>query len=166
MIAIGIDPGIERTGIGIVESKTNKLELLHQELILTSSINKDPFRLNEIFEKVSLIIKNYKIDFAVIEKLFFAKNVKTAFRVSEVRGVILLALEKFNLPIYEYTPLQIKQGLIGYGRGTKQQIQELVKLILCLDEYPKSDDVADGIACAIVGLNSYRTISRIKGNVL
>jgi crossover junction endodeoxyribonuclease RuvC len=165
MIAIGIDPGIEKTGIGIVESSSNKLALLHHELILTSNKNNDSFRLNEIFEKVCGIIKNYKIDFAAIEKLFFAKNVKTAFRVSEVRGVILLALEKCNLPVYEFTPLQVKQGLTGYGRGTKNQIQELVKIILKLDAAPKQDDVADGIACAIVGLNTHKTVCRIKGNI-
>lgn len=162
MVAIGIDPGIESTGIGIVELNKNKLNLIHYELISTSSKDKKEFRLRKIYDNLTQILANYKIDFASVEKLFFAKNVKTAITVAEVRGIILLALEQNKIPIYEYTPLQVKQGLVGYGRGTKKQVQELIKIILNIDEVIKQDDIADGIALAIVLLNSYKTLLKIK----
>lgn len=162
MIAIGIDPGIESTGVGIVELKENKLKLIHHELISTSSKEKKEFRLRKIYDNLTQILTNHKVDFASVEKLFFAKNVKTAITVAEVRGIILLALEQNKIPIYEYTPLQVKQGLVGYGRGTKKQVQELIKIILNTDEIIRQDDVADGIALAILQLNSYKTLSKIK----
>ncbi len=162
MTAIGIDPGIEKTGIGIVQLNNNKLELIHKELINTSSKINFEIRLEDIYNKLIKILNNYKVDFASVEKLFFAKNVKTAINVAEARGVIILALQQKKIPIYEYTPLQVKQGLIGYGRGTKRQVQELIKIILETDEIVKHDDVADGIALAIVHLNSYKTLSKIR----
>jgi len=162
MTAIGIDPGIEKTGIGIVQLNNNKLELIHKELINTSSKINFEIRLEDIYNKLIKILNNYKVDFASVEKLFFAKNVKTAINVAEARGVIILALQQNKIPIYEYTPLQVKQGLIGYGRGTKRQVQELIKIILETDEIVKHDDVADGIALAIVHLNSYKTLSKIR----
>jgi crossover junction endodeoxyribonuclease RuvC len=162
MIVIGIDPGIEKTGIGIVELNNTKLNLIHKELIYTSSKEKTEVRLEKIYNRLSEILNNFKIDNASVEKLFFSKNVKTAITVAEVRGIIILALQQKKIPIYEYTPLQIKQGLIGYGRGTKKQIQELIKIILKSDEIEKQDDIADGIALAIVHLNSYKTLSKIK----
>lgn len=162
MTAIGIDPGIEKTGIGIVQLNNNKLKLIHKELIYTSSKINFEIRLEDIYNKLIKILNNYKVDFASVEKLFFAKNVKTAINVAEARGVIILALQQNKIPIYEYTPLQVKQGLIGYGRGTKRQVQELIKIILETDEIVKHDDVADGIALAIVHLNSYKTLSKIR----
>lgn len=162
MIAIGIDPGIESTGIGIVELNKNKLNLIHYELISTSSKEKKEFRLRKIYDNLTRILANYKIDFASVEKLFFSKNVKTAITVAEVRGIILLALEQNKIPIFEYTPLQVKQGLVGYGRGTKKQVQELIKIILNIDKIIKQDDIADGIALAIVHLNSCKTLIKIK----
>jgi crossover junction endodeoxyribonuclease RuvC len=161
MLVIGVDPGIERTGVGIVESTNGKLKLIHQKLIKTSSAKPQAERLSEIYDELNSIIKEYAIEFASVEKLFFAKNVKTAMTVSEARGIIILALFKNKIPIYEYTPLQVKQALIGYGRGTKDQIQELVKIILNLQEIPKPDDVADGIALAITHINTYKLLSKI-----
>ncbi|OHD23954.1 MAG: crossover junction endodeoxyribonuclease RuvC [Spirochaetes bacterium GWC1_27_15] len=162
MLVIGVDPGIESTGIGVVEEKNNRLSLVHSELIKTLASDGTPKRLEIIFEKINKIIDSYQISFASVEKLFFAKNVKTAMVVSEARGAILLALQLKNIPIYEYTPLQVKQALIGYGRGTKDQIQSLVKIILNLSELPKQDDVADGIALAITHINSYRMLAKIR----
>ena len=162
MTVIGIDPGIEKTGIGIVQLNDNKLSLIHKELIYTSSKEKFEIRLEKIYNKLFGILSSYELDYASVEKLFFSKNVKTAITVAEVRGIIILALQQKKIPIYEYTPLQIKQGLIGYGRGTKRQIQELIKIILKSDEIEKQDDIADGIALAILHLNSYKTLSKIK----
>ena len=162
MTVIGIDPGIEKTGVGIVQLNNNELNLIHKELIYTSSKEKFEIRLENIYNKLSEILSNFKIDYASVEKLFFSKNVKTAINIAEVRGIIILALQQFKIPIHEYTPLQVKQGLIGYGRGTKKQIQELIRIILKSDKIEKRDDVADGIALAIVHLNSYKTLSKIK----
>ena len=162
MTVIGIDPGIEKTGIGIVQLNDNKLSLIHKELIYTSSKEKFEIRLEKIYNKLFGILSSYELDYASVEKLFFSKNVKTAITVAEVRGIIILALQQFKIPIYEYTPLQIKQGLIGYGRGTKRQVQELIKIILNSDEIEKRDDVADGIALAIVHINTHKTLSKIK----
>jgi crossover junction endodeoxyribonuclease RuvC len=161
MFVIGIDPGIEKTGVGIVESLNGKLKLVYHKLIKTSSSKPQAERLNEIFDQLNSILAEYKVSFASVEKLFFAKNVKTAMTVAEARGVALLAIQRNNVPIYEYTPLQVKQALIGYGRGTKDQVQQLVKIILNLSEIPKPDDVADGIALAITHINTYKTLSRI-----
>ena len=162
MITLGVDPGIERTGIGIVEQKDNKLRLLESRLIKTSSKLSTPERLCLIYDSLIQFISLYPIDNAAVERLFFAKNIKTALIVSEARGVMLFALQQHGIPIYEYTPLQVKQALIGYGRATKKQIQELVKIILKLDEIPRQDDVADGIALAITHINTFKTLQRIK----
>jgi crossover junction endodeoxyribonuclease RuvC len=164
MITIGIDPGIELTGVGIVEKNETGLKLIFKELIKTSRNDTTGLRLRAIYERLIGILGKFEIDHAAVEKLFFAKNVKTALTVSEVRGVILLAISEYDIPIYEYTPLQVKQALVGYGRGKKLQVQEMVKLILKLDEIPQPDDVADGIALAITHINTYRTLSRIKDN--
>ena len=162
MNILGIDPGLERIGVSIVEKVNQQYVLKYNRLIKTSS--KDPFikRLNAAYTELFDIIKNNRIDGASIEKLFFTKNVKTAMDVSEVRGVLQLALYQNSIPIYEYTPLQVKQGLVGYGRATKQQIQQVLKMMLKLDEVPKSDDVADSMALAIVHINTYQTLSKIK----
>ena len=162
MITIGIDPGIEKVGIGIVSSDKGISKLVAKELIHTSSKLKTPERLGIIFDRLNTILSLYNIDHASVEKLFFAKNTKTAMIVSEARGVVLLALQLKNLPIFEYTPLQVKQSLIGYGRGEKSQIQSIVKMMLKLDEIPKPDDVADAIALAITHNNTYKFLSKIS----
>ncbi len=163
MITIGIDPGIEKTGIGIIEKNSNILNLLYYKLIKTSSKESQSDRLNEIHVKLTAILKKFKIDSASVEKLYFSKNIKTALTVSEARGVILLTLRQNNIPVYEYTPLQVKQALIGYGRAGKSQMQNFIRLLLNLKETPKPDDVADGIALAIIHMNYYKTLSKVKG---
>jgi crossover junction endodeoxyribonuclease RuvC len=165
MVTIGIDPGIERVGIGIVSSNNKKMTLEYQKLIKTSSKLSISKRLRIIHEELNGILDKYRVDHASVEKLFFAKNIKTALTVSEARGVILLTLEQRNIPVFEYTPLQLKQAIIGYGRAVKNQIQEFVVTMLGLKEKIKLDDVADGIALAIVHLNTFKTISKIKGRI-
>jgi len=162
MITIGIDPGIERVGIGIISQEKQSYKLIFKKLIKTSSKQSNADRIKNIFDELNTILESHKIDSASVEKLYFAKNVKTAMVVSEVRGVILLALRLKNIPIFEYTPLQVKQALVGYGRATKNQVQEFVKLMLGLDKVPDSDDVADALAIAIIHLNTYKTLSKIK----
>ena len=163
MVTIGIDPGIERIGIGIVDRENQKYKLLFHKLIKTSSSKPQEERLEIIYHELSEILSHYDIKCASIEKLFFSKNVKTAMKVSEARGVILLALRHKQIPINEYTPLQLKQAIIGYGRASKSQIQDFIKLMLGIKDFTFSDDVMDGIALAIIHLNTYKTLSRIKG---
>lgn len=160
MQTLGIDPGLERVGVGIVESNNGKSRLIFSQLIKTDSKLQVPERLRIIYDEIGRITDLFKVDSASIEELFFAKNVKTAMVVSEARGVILLALQLKGIPIYEYTPLQVKQALTGYGSGTKEQVQSLVKIILNLDEIPKQDDVADGIALAITHIHSSKFAKR------
>jgi crossover junction endodeoxyribonuclease RuvC len=165
MLVIGVDPGIEKTGIGIVEEVKNKQNLVFYKLIKTDSSSLHCVRLSQIFDEITEIVTLFKPESAAIEKLFFAKNIKTAMTVSEARGVIILALQKKQIPIHEYTPLQIKQALVGYGRGTKNQILELVRIIVNKPELKVIDDVADGIACAITHLNTYKMLGKINKSI-
>ncbi len=154
MRIIGIDPGVAIVGFGILEDKNKSLQLIDYGCILTSSKIKHPERLAQIAKDFKKLIIKYKPDILAIEELFFYKNVKTALKVSEARGVILAIAFANNLSIHEYTPLQIKQALTGYGRAEKKQIQDMVKAILSLKEIPKPDDAADAIATAITCAHS------------
>ncbi|HOJ65100.1 MAG TPA: crossover junction endodeoxyribonuclease RuvC [Spirochaetota bacterium] len=162
MITIGIDPGLERTGIAILKEEKGRVELIKSELIQTSSTLKEVERLEFLFNEVNKVINEFKIDFAAVEKIYFSKNVKTAMSIAQARGVILLALQLKKIPIFEYTPLEVKKALIGYGRGSKNQIQELVKMILKLEKKPEPDDIADAIAIAITHININKFMSKIK----
>ena len=164
MTVIGIDPGIDRVGVGIIEQSNNKYNLLFQQLIHTDKSLTTPQRLVGIYEQLQDILSNWKqIEAASVEKLFFCKNVTNAITVAQARGVICLALCQAGIPIFEYTPMQIKQALTGYGRGTKQQVQELVRMLLGLKELPtKNDDVADGMAMAITHINTARSMRKIN----
>lgn len=123
-------------------------------LISTKPTHGDARRLEQIFETVSALLKEYRPDVVVVEKLFFSKNVKTAMAVGQARGVVLLAIEQAGLPYFEYTPNEVKQAVSGYGRAIKEQVQELVKTILKLKEIPKPDDAADALAIAICHANT------------
>lgn len=147
---LGIDPGTGRLGFGVIEKNANSLTMIDAGVITTDKSFSDSQRLKIIFDDINEIINKTKPDFIAVEKLFFAQNVTTAMTVSQARGVVLLLAEQNNLPIYEYTPLQIKQALTGYGRADKKQIQNIVKIILRLNQIPKPDDCADALAAAIV----------------
>lgn len=162
MITIGIDPGIEKCGVAIVEENKGKLKLINSQLIKTSSNLKESERLEEIFIGINNIISEFIIDYAAIEKLYFSKNVKTAMSISQAKGVILLALQLKKIKVFEYTPLEVKKALIGYGRGKKRQIQSLVKIILNLENIPQSDDVADAMAIAITHINTHKFMSKVN----
>jgi crossover junction endodeoxyribonuclease RuvC len=146
---IGIDPGTGILGFGIIEVIKGKPQLVDGGVIRTPVKEDDAVRLLTIYEELSDIIADTKPNEMAVEKLFFAQNVTTAMTVSQARGVVLLTAMQAKLSIAEYTPLQIKQTLTGYGRAEKKQIQEMVRVILNLKEIPKPDDCADALACAI-----------------
>jgi crossover junction endodeoxyribonuclease RuvC len=149
MRILGIDPGTGILGFGVIEIINRQPTLIDAGVIRTPAHEDDAVRLETIFDEVTTIIADNKPDQLSIEKLFFAQNVTTAMTVSQARGVVLLAAKQAKMEIYEYTPLQIKQALTGYGRADKNQIQEMVKIILRLDTIPKPDDCADALAAAI-----------------
>lgn len=150
MKIIGIDPGTGILGFGIIEASVGgKAKLLDAGVIKTPPKQPDSERLATIYTELEGIIKEFKPEVMVVEKLFFAQNVTTAMSVSQARGVVLLLGEQHGMDLYEYTPLQIKQALTGYGRAEKKQIQEMVRVILGLKEVPKPDDCADALAVAI-----------------
>lgn len=162
MIILGIDPGFAITGYGIIEKQGNKYKYITHGAITTDAKLDFQERLKINHEELNKIIKQYKPDLFGIEELFFAKNTKTAINVAQARGIIILTALQNNLTIYEYTPLQIKQALTGYGRADKNQIQQMVKTILCLNQIPKPDDAADALAIAITCGNSYKSLLNIK----
>lgn len=149
MRILGIDPGTAILGFGVIEADNGKAQLVDAGVIRTPVKEDDAVRLQTIFEELTDIIANSKPQVLAVEKLYFAQNVTTAMTVAQARGVVLLAGKQAGLEIYEYTPLQIKQALTGYGRAEKKQIQEMVRVILKLKEVPKPDDCADALATAI-----------------
>jgi crossover junction endodeoxyribonuclease RuvC len=151
MKILGLDPGLATTGYGIIEflPKNKKLEVINYGCIKTPANLTFPERIEIIYDQIEKLIKKYKPNRIAIEKIFFSKNVKTAFQVGECKGVIILSAIKHKIPIFEFTPLQVKQSLIGYGRASKNQIQKMVKKILNLTELPKPDDAADALAIAL-----------------
>lgn len=150
MRIIGIDPGTGILGFGVIDARQGKTTLVTAGVITTPAHTPTPDRLQEIFEGLTDIIAETKPDCMAIEKLFFARNITTAMSVAEARGVALLTGKRAGLPIHEYTPLQIKQSITGYGKADKKQVQEMVRQQLGLREVPKPDDCADALAAAIM----------------
>lgn len=149
MRIIGIDPGTGILGFGIIEIVKTQPVLVDGGVIRTPVHEDDSVRLLTIYDELSEIIKQTKPDMMSVEKLFFARNVTTAMTVSQARGVVLLCGMQAGLAIHEYTPMQIKQAVTGYGSADKKQVQEMVRVILKLKEIPKPDDAADALAAAI-----------------
>ena len=149
IIILGIDPGLAIVGWGVIEYKGNKFKVLGFGSVQTPSSMKTEDRLVEIFEDINDIIKKYKPDCMAVEELFWNTNQTTGIRVSEARGVILLCAAKLGIPIYEYTPLQVKQAVVGYGRAEKKQVISMVTMFLKLEKPPKPDDTADALAIAV-----------------
>ena len=155
MRILGIDPGYGIVGYGIIDTDDG-LRAVDYGVINTPKEEAMPARLAIIFESLKAIIEKYKPDEIAIEELFFNNNAKTAITVGQARGVLVVAAANRNIPIYEYTPLQIKQALTGYGRADKKQMQNMVKMMLGLNAIPKPDDAADALAAAICHAHSYR----------
>lgn len=149
MRIIGIDPGTGILGFGVIESSGSKNQLVDAGVIRTPVKEDDAVRLQTIYDELSDIIADTKPAEMAVEKLFFAQNVTTAMTVAQARGVVLLAGQQAGLKITEYTPLQIKQSLTGYGRADKKQMQEMVRVLLGLPNVPKPDDCADALAAAL-----------------
>lgn len=149
MRIIGIDPGIAILGFGVVEYINNKFKVIDYGAITTTPKNKLPERIEIIYDSLEEILEKYKPDAIAYEELFFNSNAKTAIAVGQARGAAILCAQKKKLNIYEYTPLQVKQAVVGYGRADKKQVQTMVKMLLNLKDVPKPDDVADALAIAI-----------------
>lgn len=149
MKILGIDPGMAIVGYSIVDFDGENFELLTSGSIQTQKGTSDASRLYEIFQDLSQIIEKNSPDIASVEKLFFFRNQTTIIPVAQARGVILTALEKYRIPYYEYTPIEVKQVLTGFGRADKKQVEQMVKITLGTDELPKLDDTIDSIAIAI-----------------
>jgi crossover junction endodeoxyribonuclease RuvC len=158
MLVIGIDPGTAITGYGLVkqDEQTDKLEVVDYGVIETPSQWSMPERLLHLYNQLKKLIIFHSPDSAAVEKLFFQKNVRTALSVGQGRGVAILALAEASLSVFEYSPLEIKQAVAGYGGADKAQIQQMVKALLGLPTLPRPDDAADALAVAICHLHSYR----------
>jgi crossover junction endodeoxyribonuclease RuvC len=152
MIILGIDPGTATTGYGILEETGSNYIILAYGCIKTSAKDSKEVRLQQIHQRVLDLIYQYQVEALAIEQLFFNKNTRTAMLVGEARGVVLLAAAQAGLPVYEYTPLQVKKSLAGYGKATKDEVMTMVQLSLSLAKPPKPDDAADALACALCHL--------------
>lgn len=161
MRILGIDPGYGITGYSIIDYIGNKFKLIASGAIKTEAKMSFPLRLSEIFTDLNLIIDEYQPDAISVEELFFNNNVKTAINVAQARGVILVVGCQRQIPTYEYTPLQVKQAVVGYGRADKIQVQKMVKTILNVEKLPKLDDITDSMAIAICHAHSARFAERL-----
>ncbi|MFD0962349.1 crossover junction endodeoxyribonuclease RuvC [Paenibacillus chungangensis] len=162
MRVLGIDPGIAIAGFGFIDKQGHKLTPVQYGAIQTEAHTPQEERLLQIYESAGALIDRYKPDSVAVEKLFFNRNVTTAFAVGQARGVIILAAAQRGLPVAEYTPLQVKQSVVGYGKAEKRQVQEMVKMFLKLSAVPKPDDVADALAVAICHAHSATMTQKIN----
>ena len=149
MRILGIDPGYAIVGYGILDYQNTKFKVIDYGAITTPAGMDFNKRLELIYDEMMLIFAKYKPEAMAIEKLFYNTNAKTVIDVAQARGVIMLAAQKNGVQAFEYTPLQVKQSVVGYGRAEKKQVQEMTKLILHLDAVPKPDDTADALAMAV-----------------
>lgn len=156
MIIMGIDPGTAATGYGLIKKLPDKLKIIDYGCIKTEVEFSTAERLKRIDQQLTKLIKKHKPKRIAVEDIFFFKNLKTAVKVSQARGVILASAAQTKAQVVEYTPLQIKQAVTGYGRADKKQVQQMVKVLLNLKEIPQPDDAADALAAAICCAHSLR----------
>ena len=156
MRVLGIDPGIGRCGFGLIEASGASSKALDFGVITTEVDAPLPARLKELYDSLTTVFEETKPEMIAVEKLFFSKNITTGIAVAEARGIVLLVTEQKGLPVYEYTPNEIKKCLTGYGSATKTQMGEMVRVNLGLEKKPKPDDAADALAVAIVCGISYK----------
>ncbi len=165
MRILGIDPGYALMGYGVIEKKDNRLSVLDYGIISTEAGTPTPHRLKHIYADLMDIIENNRPEAAAIEELFYNTNAKTVINVGQARGVAVLACVNSGLEVAEYTPLQIKQALVGYGRADKNQVQQMVRMLLGLARVPKPDDTADALAVAVCHANSSPGNSRMANAI-
>jgi crossover junction endodeoxyribonuclease RuvC len=161
MRIIGIDPGIAIVGFAVLDYERTNFTVVDYGAITSPAHTPVPERIKMIYDDLSFVIEKYRPDQMAIEELFFNTNVTTAIAVAQARGVLMLAAANRNIPVFEYTPLQVKQAVVGYGRADKVQVQQMVKAILKLREVPKPDDTADAVAIAICHAHSSGTRARM-----
>lgn len=149
MRVLGFDPGTATTGYGVVEGHGNRLTHVAHGVIATPAGLPFEVRLKTIHEQASALVREHRPDAVAIEKLFFSQNVTTGITVAQARGVLALAVAQANLPIGEFSPLEVKNAVVGYGKATKNQVQDMIKILLNLDAVPRPDDAADALALAI-----------------
>jgi len=162
MIILGIDPGTAIMGYGLIEQKGNHLSALAYSCWRTPAHTPLAERLLMLYEQIDPFLQEHPPDHMAVEELFFSRNTTTALSVAHARGVVLLSGAKRGIPVYEYTPLQVKQAVVGYGRADKKQVQQMVKGLLKLDEIPRPDDTADALAIAICHAHSYALDRRME----
>ena len=149
MVILGIDPGYAIVGYGVIRAQNGRFTPLEHGAIVTKAGEEFSRRLEIIYDALEQVLQKWKPEAASLEKLYFQSNKTTAIGVAEARGVIRLALQKAGVPLYEYTPMQVKQAVTGYGQAQKPQVMEMTRRLLCLKEIPKPDDTADALAMAI-----------------
>ncbi len=155
VLVLGIDPGTATTGYALVRQRDGReIELVSYGVVRTPAQMPMPERLRKLYHELRAVIAQAKPDVAAIEELFFSRNVTTALSVGQARGVALLAAAEAGLPVYEYKPMEVKQAVVGYGGATKEQVQEMVRMLLGLAEVPRPDDAADAAAVAICHIHS------------
>ncbi len=159
MVILGIDPGIATTGYGVCTKAKDRFEYLDCGVIETAKGQRVEARIRHIYRSIITLIDRFSPDALAIEELFFANNQKTVINVAQARGVILLAAEERGIPVFEYTPLQVKQSVVGYGRAEKHQVMEMVRILFRLPGVPRPDDAADALAIALT--HGYRSSNRI-----
>ncbi|MGB9613276.1 MAG: crossover junction endodeoxyribonuclease RuvC [Candidatus Margulisiibacteriota bacterium] len=162
MLILGIDPGLATTGFGLVKQHGDRL--LHVECgCITTPSNFDPHkRLEKIYSELKQLLIDYKPDALALERIYFGANSKTAMMVGQARGIVLLVAAEKRIAIYEYTPLEIKLAITGYGKADKKQVQEMIKTLLRLESLPKPDDAADALAVAICHLHSFKLSADLR----
>jgi len=158
MRILGVDPGFAIVGVGVIDYEGNKFATVDYGAITTEAGEEMFDRLKKIYDGLVELIERVRPDAMAIEELFFNSNQKTAINVAQARGVLVLAAKNHGVPVFEYTPLQVKQAVVGYGRADKKQVQQMTKAILNLESVPKPDDTADALAIAICHAHSYRPV--------
>ncbi len=163
MKILGIDPGTATTGFGLIGSEAGRARAITYGTIVTPAGLEMPLRLRQIHEELQALLLEHKPDALAVEEIFYYRNSKTVITVAQSRGVILMTAAACAMPVAEYTPLQVKQAVAGYGKAEKKQVQLMVQKILSLPQLPRPDDAADALAIAICHFHSYR-LSSMTGN--
>jgi len=163
MTILGIDPGVATVGFGIISSSGGITKLQRYGIITTPAGIRLAIRLTQIHNDIRELISTFKPDAIAVEEIFFNTNLKTAIAVSHGRAAVILAGEQLGVPMYEYTPLQVKKAVVGYGHATKNQVMDMVRRLLAMDKAPKPDDAADALAVALCHAQCAKSLLNIEG---